>query len=89
MLTYEYYDREALAGTDPSDFKCWRIAQMCFGLSGAFAPVIRPAFQGLRGMRKRSGWPMATSHCGGPRYPHYAFWGANAPEAVTHAPPQS
>ena len=47
---------------DPTDLRCCRIAQMCFGLSGALAPVIRPAFQGLRGIRKRSGWLMATSH---------------------------
>ena len=51
----------ARSRTDPSDFRCWRIAQICFGLRGAFAPIMRPAFQGLRGIRKRSGWPMATS----------------------------
>lgn len=31
-------------------------------------------------MRKRSGWPLATSHCGGDRYPQYACRDANAPE---------
>ncbi len=57
----------ARSPTDPIDVKCCRIAQICCGLRGAFAPVIRPAFQGLRGMRKRSGWPMAASQNGGPR----------------------
>jgi len=71
----------ARSRTNPRDFKCWRIAQMCFGLSGAFAPVIRPAFQGLRGIRKRSGWPMATSHCGGPRSRPYASRDRNASSA--------
>jgi hypothetical protein len=39
----------------------WRIAQICFGLSGAFGPTMRPAFQGLRGIRNRSGCLIAAS----------------------------
>lgn len=56
----------ARSRTAPTDLKCWRMAQICFGFSGALAPVMRPAFQGLRGVRNRSGWPRATSYDQGP-----------------------
>lgn len=39
---------------------CCRIAQMCLGFSGALGPMRRPAFQGRRGMMKRSDWRMAN-----------------------------
>jgi len=31
----------------PLAFSCWRIAEKCFGFSGAFGPMMRPAFQGF------------------------------------------
>ena len=34
--------------------KCSRMAQICFGLNGGFAPMMRPTFQGAGADRKRS-----------------------------------
>jgi hypothetical protein len=44
-----------------SVFNCWRIAQMCFGFSGALGPMRRPAFHGFWGERNKSGWRIASS----------------------------
>lgn len=44
---------------------CYWIAPMCFGFSGALGPIRRPAFQGRRGMMKRSDWRIANLPQGG------------------------
>ena len=52
---------------EPWRLNSCRIAQTCFGFSGAFGPISLPAFQGLLEVRNRSGWLMATSYEAAPK----------------------
>lgn len=57
-------------------FSCCRMAQMCFGLSGALGPIRRPAFHGRLGWMNRSGSPPC-------RLPFYSLSSSSALSAVT------
>ena len=57
------------------DFSCWRMPQMCLGLSGGLAPTIRPRFHERLDGRKRSNWAMTRlRRLASPSYAQQEIW---------------